>query len=42
MLSRALKKGSWPEAQEAILRIRGLEPGSAAAAAAEAADRAAP
>jgi len=28
-LTRALRRGSWPEAQEAVRRIRGLEPGAA-------------
>jgi len=27
-LTRALRRGSWPEAQEAVRRIRGLEPGT--------------
>jgi hypothetical protein len=27
-LTRMLRKGSWPEAEEAIRRIRGLEPGA--------------
>jgi HEAT repeat protein len=27
-LARILRRGSWPEAEEAIRRIRGLEPGA--------------
>jgi HEAT repeat protein len=27
-LTRALRRGSWPEAEEAVRRIRGLEPGA--------------
>jgi hypothetical protein len=28
VLTRVLRKGPWPEAEEAIRRIRGLEPGA--------------
>jgi HEAT repeat protein len=27
-LTRALRRGSWPEAEEAVRRIRGLDPGA--------------
>ncbi len=27
-LIRALRRGSWPEAEEAVRRIRGLDPGA--------------
>jgi hypothetical protein len=27
-LTRALRRGSWPEAEEAVRRIRGLDPGT--------------